>query len=157
MSLKLHIIRGLANYAKIVGAPQPGFDNGPAEWTFDLLLDEQGVKDFTSSGADKFYLKNKDGKDYVRFTRKATKQDGDPAKPIEVLDHRGQPWDGKTLIGNGSVLNVSYVLNEVKSKGQKRLKPSVLRVQVWELKAYKPKNEFPIREDSGPEQEWDGN
>lgn len=159
MAIKTHLVRGQASWCKIIGAAPPGYDNGPAEWSFDLILDEEGKKTFLASGADKFYVKNRDGKDFVRFVRKAVKQDGEAAQPIRVVDHRGQPWDGKTLIGNGSTLNVNFTLNEVKSKGVKRLKPSVLSVQVWDLKKYQGKSEFPVKDEpaAAVEAEWDGN
>lgn len=142
-----YILQGTARWAKIVGEPHPGFDEGTKEWSFDLVLDEKGKAEFLASGADKFYLRNKDGVDYVKFVRKATKSDGSPSKPISIEDDHGNPW-GDKLIGNGSVLNVKYSLNEVKSRGQKRLKPSVIAVQVWDHSPYVPKSSFKTRESS---------
>lgn len=149
MVTKTYFITGKASWAKILGTPPAGYDNGPPEWSFDLILDEKGKADFLASGADKFYIRqNKEGQDFVRFVRKATKQDGTEAKPISVIDHQGTEWNQKTLIGNGSILNVKFANNEVKSKGTKRLKPSVLAVQVWEHSPYKAKSDFPVKADT---------
>lgn len=141
------MIQGKSRYAKILGAPPPGFDNGPEEWTFDLVLDEKGKEDFLASGASDFYVKvNKDtGEEYVKFTRKLVKRDGSEGKPFVVVGPDGQPWDQSKKIGNDSVLNVKYSMNEITHKGQKRLKPSALAVQVWEHVPYEGGNSFPTR------------
>lgn len=146
MVTKTHIIQGRAQFAKIVGNPVPGYNNGPPEWQFDLVLDAQGKKDFLKSGADKAYIKNKEEIDYVRFTRKAVRSDGTPGKPIGIIDAQGKDWDQGILIGNGSVLNVAYTLNEITFNGKKRFKPQVMRIQVWDHQAYKPKNIFTVKE-----------
>jgi hypothetical protein len=149
------MIQGRASYAKILGSAPPGYDNGPAEWTFDLVLDEKGLKDYLASGGDNFYVKtNKEtGEQYIRFKRFALKKDGTPSKPILVVGPDGKEWDQKTLIGNDSILNVRFGLNEITHKKDKRLKPSVLAVQVWEHKKYEGKG-FPTKVE--PEiEEWE--
>ena len=147
MSLKTFLVQGKASYCKILGNPVPGYEPLQKEWTFDLILDEAGKEKFLASGADPFYLKEgKDGEEYVRFTRRAIKKDGSESKPISVVGPDGVDWDQSVLIGNGSVLNVKFSLNSVKSQGMQRLKPSVLAVQVWEHTKYKGKSDFPVRE-----------
>ena len=148
MAIKTTLVQGKARWCKVLGAAPPGYDNGPNEWTFDLVLDDKGVKDFLSSGADKFYLREDKttGESFVKFSRKAVKQDGTEAKPIRVIDHRNDEWNQSELIGNGSTVNVQFTLNEVKSKGQKRMKPSILAMQVWDHQKYKPKSSFPVKE-----------
>lgn len=152
---KSYFVQGKANYAKILGKAPPGYDNGPAEWTFDLILDEKGEEDYLKSGASDFYIKtNKDtGARYLRFSRKALKKDGTEAKPIIVIGPDGKEWDQKQLIGNDSVLNVKFSLNEIEHKKQKRLKPSVLAVQVWEHKAYQSSGGFKTKKPETTE-EW---
>lgn len=146
---KTNILRGKARFCQILGKPRPGYGtepgNGDPEWTFDLVLDEQGKKDFLKSGADKSYIKSRDGFEYVRFTRKAIKKDGTEAKPINVVNAQGKEWDPKVLIGNDSELNVAFVLNSRTYKGKTILKPSVISVQVWDLVKYVPKNSFPVK------------
>jgi hypothetical protein len=148
MVLKTHLVSGIASYCKILGTAPPGYDNGPAEWTFDLILDKEGVEKFLSSGADKFYVRtNKEtGDQFVRFTRKAIKKDGSKGKPFVVEDAYGEEWDQTELIGNGSQLNVRFSLNQITHKGQTRLKPSALAVQVWEHKKFKKTGDFDVKE-----------
>lgn len=149
MAIKTYLIQANAKWCKLLGKAPPGYDNGPAEWSVDAILDKDNEKLFLASGADPFYVKvNKEGERFVKFTRKAVKATGEESKPIRVVDHRGDDWDQSKLIGNDSVLNLSFSLNEVKSKGTKRMKPSLLAVQVWDWKPYKGKSEFPIKEDS---------
>lgn len=148
MSLKTYLLKARVKWCKILGEAPPGYDNGPAEWTLDAILDEQGVADYVASGGDPFYVRDsKDGERFIKFTRKAIKKDGEKAQSIRVLDHRGEVWDQNKLIGNDSVVNIQYSLNEVNSKGKKRLKPSVLAVQVWDWKQYQSKSAFPTRDE----------
>ncbi len=146
---KTYIVQGKARFAKIIGKPTRGYGTEPGdgelEWTFDLVLDADGKASYAKSGADKFYLKEKDGVEYLRFTRKAVKKDGEPAKPIQVVDAQGRDWDQTKLIGNDSVLNCAFALNEAVYKGKKRMKPSILSVQVWEHVPYRPKTSFPTK------------
>lgn len=158
MASKSHMVSGTASYAKILGNPVPGYQNGPAEWTVDLILDKDGIKQYKESKGDPFYVKtNKDtGAQYLRFKRHAKKKDGTDGKPILVVGPDGQPWDQSKLIGNGSILNVRFGLNEVPSQGTKRLKPSVIAIQVWEHSPYEGRNEFPTRDVPVVDEEnWD--
>lgn len=156
MAINNHLIQGKAMWCKIVGAPVPGYQNGPPEWTFDLVIDKDTQKKLLKIGVAPQYLKdNADGETFVRFTRKATKRDGSEGKPIKIVDHKNQDW-GTDLIGNGSILNVSFTLNPVGAGTAARLKPSVLAVQVWNLEKYSPKATFKTREDlpSQTEETW---
>lgn len=147
MSVKVYIVTGKARYAKILGAAPPGYDNGPEEWTLDLVVDEAGEKQYLASGGSDFYVKvNKDtGEKYVRFSRKAIKRDGSEGKPFTVVGPDGKAWDQKKLVGNDSILNIKFSLNEITHKGAKRLKPSALAIQVWEHIKYEGKGGFPTR------------
>lgn len=156
--MKSSIVQGRARWAKILGAPVPGYDPESKEWSIDLILDEEGRKAFLASGADKFYIKEKDGEDVVRFVRKAKKKDGSEGKPISVIGPNGADWDQDVPIGNDSVINVKYTLNEVTSQGKKRLKPSIIAIQVWEHRPYTKGAGFPTKENSnvleGASQDW---
>ena len=146
--------KGSTQRLKIIGPAPKGYGtepgNGDPEWSFDLVLTPETKKEYLSTKGDAFYIKkdNKTGEEFIRFVRKAQRKDGTDANPISVIDHRGDEWNPKELIGNGSVLNVSYALNAVKSKGTQRLKPYVLAVQVWDHQKYKPKSDFPVKTDS---------
>jgi hypothetical protein len=147
MAIKSNMITGLSWYAKILGDAPPGYEDGPAEWVLDLILDEKAKNAYLESKGDPFYVKvNKDtGKEYIRFVRKETKKDGSKANPIEVVGPDGKPWDQKVKIGNDSELNVKYCLNEITHKGAKRLKPYLLGVQVWEHQPYDDTGKFPTK------------
>lgn len=154
MAMKSYIISGKASYAKVLGAPVPGYDENQKEWTVDLILDEEGKQKFLESGADKFYIKeNKEGQEYVKFTRKAVRMDGTSANPIPVVGPDGKDWDQEKLIGNGSQINVRYALSEVKSKGTKKLKPVCLAIQIWEHVPY-TRTSFPTKSTNIVEEAW---
>jgi hypothetical protein len=145
------MIQGKAWYAKIVGAPKPGYDKSKREWSLDVCVDDATRKLLAKEGVA---VRNKgdDRGDFITFKRPEFKQDGNPAKPIEIVDHRGQPWD-KRLIGNGSVVNVKFVINENTYNGRTTKKPGLIKLQVWDLVPYEGKGggeyeetEFPTRE-----------
>lgn len=160
---KTHTIQGKASWLKILGEPVGGYPNGtgPKEWTGDIILDDKAIKSYLKSGGSDFYIKeNKEGQKYLRFVRKAIKRDGTPGKPFSVVDHANRPWPQDVLIGNGSVINVAYTLNEVGFGKEKRLKPSALAIQVWNHVPYdatKGGSVFPTRndiDDVTPSEEW---
>jgi hypothetical protein len=130
-----YLIKGVAYWAKVVGKPQPGYNKDELEWSLDVVPDEASVQKLKDLGAG-HYLKEKNNGLTITFKRKALKRDGEPAKPIQIWDHKNNEWDGR-LIGNGSTVNVSFTLNETKTK-PKRLKPSILSLQVWDLVPTRP-------------------
>lgn len=150
------MIRGTAKWCKLIN-PTPTYDKTDKEWTFDLVLDTAAKKTLAGLGVAAQIKTNKEGEDVIKFSRRVTKRnptnpDGPrvPATPIRIVDKAGQPWDGKTLIGNGSTLNVQFAVND-KAMGGKRA--SILAVQVWDLVEYEGRGdyeEFPV-DDSGVE------
>ena len=135
------ILQGTAYWAKVLGKPQDGYTKGEREWSVDIALDEATEQKYLAEGGSDFYLKSKEnhpanGKRFIAFKRKEIKQDGTPAKPIEVVDNKGNPWDPSVKIGNGSVVNFKFALNEVTVGKDKRLKPSLIGIQVWEHVPY---------------------
>ena len=140
------ILQGQAYYAKVIGKPKPGYDKTKLEWSTDVAINSETKKRLIKEGVGA-YIKNKgdDRGDFISFKRAATKMDGTPGKPIEVVDNKGQPWDQNTFIGNKSVVNVMYALNEKAAGG---LKPGLIKMQVWEHVPYVPTGEgaedFPI-------------
>lgn len=154
MAIKLYPVRGKARWCRVLGKAPPGYDNGPAQWTLDVVLDEEGKKQFLASGADKFYVKvdKNTGEEYVKFTRNAIRKDGTEAKPIQVVGPDGKDWDQTKLIGNDSIVNVRFSLNEVTSQGKKRRKPSIIALQVWEHQKYEGKSLFETKET--PTEDW---
>jgi len=135
------MLQGKAYWAKVLGQPQDGYTAGEREWSIDIEPTEAGIEKYLAEGGSPAYLKEKEnhpaiGK-FFAFKRKELKKDGDKAKPINVVDRAGQPWDRSVKIGNESVVNFKFALNEVKTgvnKGQQ--KPSLISIQVWEHVPY---------------------
>ncbi len=92
-------------------------------------------------------LKDKGNGTYISFKRKELKTDGSPNQPIRVVDHRGEAWDPKSKIGNGSVVNVNFAINPY---GADQKAANILSLQVWDHVKYEG-GEFPTRTD---EEDW---
>lgn len=104
------VIRGEASYAKIVGDPRLNYNKDGKEWSLDLKISKDVVKELKSYGlGGKIKMKPDylDGAPYIRFNRKELDFNGKPNKPIEIVDILGKPWDD-SLLGNGSVLDVKF-------------------------------------------------
>jgi hypothetical protein len=136
------LIQGKAKWAKVIGDPVWGYENKFKEWSVDVYVDEATAEKLKSEGlGDK--LKDKGNGLYITFKRKELKKDGTPNQPIRVVDHHGEAWD-KRKIGNGSTVNVNFVINEYKP-GQNNA--NILSMQVWDYVSYEG-GEFPVREDT---------
>ena len=145
------MIRGTARYAKIVGAPVEGFDGGEKskEWTFDLVVDEETEEKLVGEGIapTKFKSDPKSGERYINFKRKAYKADGTASKPFKIVDGRGVDWTPGVLIGNGSILNVKYNINEWEFGKKKGKRADAIAIQVFEHVPYENSGEsFPIND-----------
>lgn len=149
------MMQGKAYWAKIVGKPVKGYNEGEFEWSIDVALDEAHVEQVKREGWQS-KIKNKfdDRGNFVQFKRKSVKKDGDPAKPIRIVDHRGEAWPDNKLIGNGSTVNVKYELNDPPT-GSKVPRVSIIAVQVWDYVPYERKggSDFPTKD--GDEQTGD--
>ena len=144
-------IKGTAQWAKIL---QPG-EYGSYE--VDLYPDEETLEHFKSiagpicdeskeaieglgkkvSGIADF-IKDKDGKEYIKFKLPAEKYDGTPQKPV-VVDAGGttQPdWD--QLIGNGSIVKLKYWMSPYYMASSKAVGVSLKfnAIQVIKLEEY---------------------
>lgn len=157
------IIQGTAYWAKIVGDPQPGYDKTQKEWSIDVgNLDDETVQKLKAEGiGNKVKNKGDDRGNFISFKRKALKKDQAtgqmvPSKPIKIVDAQKREWDGKTLIGNGSTVNVSFVINDVPYNGKNFRKPGIIAVQVVKLVDYEggQREEFPEYNDDGSDN-WD--
>ena len=137
------LIRGTGKWVKVLGEPAWGYKNAHKEWSLDLYVDEETCHRLEVEGL-KDKIKDKGNGTFVTFKRREFKQDGTPNNPIRVVDHHGEPWDPKVSIGNGSILNVNFAINEY---GKDQKSANILSMQVWELVKYEG-SEFPKREDS---------
>lgn len=141
------MIQGRGKWCKIVGAPVKGYDDGEKNkvWSFDLYVDAAAVAKLTDEGVPhQIRTDEKTGDKFITFKRKAYKQDGEASKPIAIKDNQGQDWDGKTLIGNDSILNVKYNVNEWAFGKKKGLRADPIAVQVWDLVPYEGGEAFPV-------------
>lgn len=132
------IIQGIAWWAKIVGNPHPGYDKSQKEWSMDLSVDDEVKAKLVEEGL-KSKIKNKgdDRGNFISFKRKATKVDGSEAKPIRVVGPGGKDdaWDDRK-IGNGSKVNVSFVINDKTFEGKSFRSAGIIAVQVIDLVPY---------------------
>lgn len=72
------------------------------------------------------------------------KADGNKADPIRIVDANGEPWDGR-LIGNGSIVDVKFV---VKDYGVGKKKGVYIRaLRVLELVPYVSQDFAPLDSD----------
>lgn len=139
-------------WAKIIGKPQKGYNDGPEQWAFDAFLNKDQVKELKALGLGP-KIKDKGEGPFIQFKRKAkevVKQDGTKTlNYIPIFDHHNNPWGG-ALIGNDSILNVSFMVNQ--RPGYKGAKPTmaadVLAVQVWDLVEYHRPSDFEVKDTS---------
>lgn len=141
------LIRGKAKWCKLVGEPAWGYENAFKEWSTDVYVDEETVQRLTNEGLEA-NIKDKGNGQYISFKRKELKADGSPNNPVRIVDHKGEPWNG-AKIGNGSVVNVNFAINEYKP-GKKAV--NILSLQVWDHVKYEV-GEFPVDTDR-KEDDW---
>lgn len=142
------LAQGRAKWTKLFSKPHPGYDGAYNEWSVDVYFDDKTVEKLKTEGLGK-RLKDKGNGIYMSFKRKELKQDGSPNQPVRVVDHRGEAWNPSIKIGNGSIVNVNFAINEY-GKGEKSA--NILSLQVWDLVKYEG-GEFPVREDAKNE-DW---
>jgi len=109
------VIRGKTSYAKILGDPVLNYSKDGKEWKMDLVIDKDTVKEFKDEGiADRVKSKPEylDGANYVTFKQPEFQRSGKANDPIKVVDILGDAWDQKTLLGNGTDVDVTFVVQD---------------------------------------------
>lgn len=151
------MIQGPIYWAKITGKPQPGYDKRQLEWSFDIGLTPEAKTKVQELGVAEYIrpAEGKNGKvhiagEHMKFKRREINADGSQAKPFRVVDSAGNPWPEDKRIGNGSIVNVKFAVNE--KRDGSGLKPSAIAIQVWEYKPFEggEEDQFPTR----PNEEW---
>jgi len=149
------LIRGIAKWAKVVGEPVWGYEAKHKEWSIDVYVDDETVERLKAEGL-KDKIKDKGNGAYITFKRRELKQDGSPNSLIRIVDHHGntvqdkeQPYKGPK-IGNGSVVNVNFAINEY---GKNQKSANILSMQIWDLVKYEG-SEFPTREEVEDGKTW---
>lgn len=143
------MIQGKTYWNRTVGKPHPNKFSKSDQWSFDLSIDEETQAKVLAKGVRKSYLRDKGDERgvFLSFTRDATRKDGSPGKPFEIVDAQGHPWPDNKLIGNGSVLNCIISFNEREYNNVKFLKPSCVKFQVWDHVPFeKSGSGFPTRD-----------
>lgn len=108
------VFRGKAQYAKVLGEPMLNYNKDGKEWKMDLVLADKG----TLAEAKKLGIGDRvkqkddyvDGQSYMTFKQAEFKRDGTANDPIKVTDILGNPWPKDKLIGNGSDVDVKFVV-----------------------------------------------
>jgi hypothetical protein len=144
------LIKGIAYWARVTGEPTRNeqYPDNPRAWSIDVTLDKETVAVLKEKGLfPKIKNKGDDRGQFITFKRKEFKKDGVTRnQPIKIVDHHGNPWKSNVLIGNGSVVNVSFNIYEDR-RGQAN--PAILAIQVWDHVPYVANNqdEFPVKDD----------
>lgn len=121
MAKQTYVIRGTLDWAKIVGPPVFNKFSEVKEWSFDLTPDAAGMKAVVKQG-----IKNKlrDPKEnekrkeqFLTFRQKdhyIDKATGErkELEPIPITDIQGRPWPKDVKIGNGSIADVKYTVQD---------------------------------------------
>jgi hypothetical protein len=150
------VIQGKAYYAKVLGAPAWGYKKQYKEWSIDVTLDAATKARLLEAGMSKSAIKNKqdDRGEFLTFKRREKKKDGTDGKPIEVVNKKGQEWNQKALIGNGSVVNCKIALNEYEGE----TKPGLIKLQIVEHAEYEGRagddEDLPMYNDDGTVEDW---
>lgn len=143
------VFRGKASYAKILGDPVPNFNKDGMEWKMDLeLLDKGSVDKMNELGVGD-RVKNKegylDGAPHLSFKQAELTKQGKPNKKVAVVDAAGNPWPEDRLIGNGSIVEVRFVVMDF---GPNKYKGVYMRsVRVLDLVPYVDGGFEPLAED----------
>lgn len=148
---------GKMYFCKVFGEGAKNYEGDGMEWSFDLAVDGDTLAEMEKEGV-RAKPKNKgdDRGDFYQFRKPTVNKPtpdaplGKPAKPIEVVDKAGKPWDPTVAIGNESVVDVKYLLKEFEYKGKKGIKRNILAIRVKDHVPYEAGN----REDFKFDDEW---
>lgn len=123
------VIRGKTSYAKILGDPVLNYSKDGKEWKMDVIIDSATEKEFKAAGiGDRVRRKDDylDGAPFVTFKQAEFRRYPDPDTglpkrndPIKVTDIIGDPWNQKTLLGNGTDVDVTFAVQD-HGPGKKR-------------------------------------
>ena len=137
------VISGKAYWAKLDQAQNP-FDSTKPRWSIDVSLNADGVKTMKSHGVP---IKDKDddrGKFVTMYKDQFLNNGSELPKP-RLLDSQKNDISG-TLVGNGSLVKVSFTPREWKMNNRKGVRAVLKDVQVLDLVSYSPPDEFDMEE-----------
>jgi hypothetical protein len=128
---KTHTIQGAIHWAQVV-EPNTTFE---PMWCLDLSLTPATRKIVEDDGLT---VKNKgDARgDFISLKHKVTRQNGDRNDPPRVIDSQLNEWDGRKLIGNGSIANVRFAAFNYDHMGKSGRTTDLVGVQIINLVEY---------------------
>ena len=145
------VVRGKASFARILGDPVLNYSKDGKEWKLDLVIDDATEKEFKAAGVGdrvkrkETYLNNAP---HVTFKQAEFRRRGEPNQPIKVTDILNEPWDQRKLIGNGSDIDVTFV---VQDHGPGKKKGMYIRsVRVLKLVEYNTEGDAPPIDEKDP-------
>lgn len=141
LSKDIHYVRGVANWAKVIGEPRKNNFDDYREWTVDVSLDKEGLALFKKLGVSDRLRDPKDGDNrgkFYTFKQKEFRADGTANDPIKIFGvgpgGDPTPWPEGKLIGNGSTLNVKFKFQP--AEGKKKAGVYIRAIQVLDLIKY---------------------
>lgn len=127
---QVHTLRGKVMYAKVIGEPRLNFSKDGKEWTLDLMMTPDLIKEVKAMGlSDRIRSKETqyDGAKYMSFRQRELRADGKANDPIEVKDILGKPW-GDKLLGNGTVVDLKFKVTDYGPGKKAGVYPQSIRV-----------------------------
>lgn len=140
--------RGKLNFAKVLGPPVGNKWGDDKNWTVDLILSPESVKETKALGiGDRVKKKDEylDGQPHMSFKQPELRRDGTPNKPIKVVDINGRDWDQSKLLGNGTDADIKFAVADF-GKGKKK-GVYIRSIRVLKLVPYERKEFADVDED----------
>jgi hypothetical protein len=137
------VITGKSYWAKLQNAQNP-FDETKPRWSIDVSLNSDGVKLIKGH---KIPVKDKedDRGNFVTMYKDQYLRDGTELPKPRLMDAQKNDISG-TLVGNGSLVKVSFTAREWKMSGRAGVRAVLKDVQVLDLVSYSPPDEFEVEE-----------
>lgn len=115
---QIYVIRGTLNWAKIVDEPVMNDFTGEREWSIEIDLDSDGLKQIKSIKPDiSKKIKEKNGRKFIQFRQKefrVDKKTGEKIanKRINIVDGSNNTWPEGVKIGNGSIGDIKFQVKD---------------------------------------------
>lgn len=141
------VVRGKTSYAKILGDPVLNYSKDGKEWKMDLIIDKNTVKEIKGYGiGDRVKTKDDyaDGQPHLTFKQAEFQRSGKANNPIPVKDILGKDWDQSKLLGNGTDVEVKFVVKDHgigKKHGVYIRSVRVLKLEPYERQEFEPIDE----------------
>lgn len=144
MSENVIVVRGVASWAKVLGAPRLNTYTGDKEWSIDVTPDKEGRTLIRKAGIVDRLREPKDNdtrkESFISFRHKELRKDGTPNDPLRIVNSDNKPW-GNSLIGNGSTVDVKFAVKDYgpgKKKGVYIRAVRVLEHVPYEIEDFAP-------------------